>query len=323
MRDRALVARWCSFVHLAEGVLPLEQAIGWSVVAAPFLAWSIRGAQLAEQAEEGTAPSSVMMAGATSLLFAATLLPLPVPVVGATSHICLTPVLALIVGVRHIVWPTFFVLALQAIFFAHGGLTTLGVNTVTLGVLGPATAVAFWTLSKRLGVANKFGLALACGLGDLSVYVADAAVLALGLSDVTAPATTFTAVLLGFAPVQLPLAMLEAIASVGIVQVLANRRPDLLPGSLQTLREAPVAGAAVMVVLLSVGPLGCSYEGIDGTVFGATAETAGRPPTDSLLDLSQGEVGLAMSIIILFGLGFIAGRNWERVFGGGRDAPPR
>ena len=32
--------------------------------------------------------------GVVSLLFAATLLPLPVPVLGATSHICLTPVLA-------------------------------------------------------------------------------------------------------------------------------------------------------------------------------------------------------------------------------------
>ena len=67
----------------------------------------------------------------------------------------------------------------------------------------------------------------------------------------------------------------------------------------------------------------CTYEGIDGTVFGVTAETAGRPPTDSILDLSQGEMGLAMTIIILFGLGFIAGRSWERLLLRGRDALPR
>ena len=308
-------------MHLAEGVLPLGQAMGWTAVAAPVLAWSLGGAR---EARGVGPPPTLLMAGATSLLFAATLLPLPVPVVGATSHICLTPVLALVVGARHIVWPTFFVLVLQAIFFAHGGLTTLGVNTLTLGVLGPLTAVGLWALFRRLGAANKLGLALACGLADLSVYVADAFALSLGLSDVTAPRTTFTAVLLGFAPVQIPLAALEAVASVGIVQLLASRRPDLLPPSLRSLAEVRVVGTTTALVLfLTTGPLGCTYEGIDGTVFGATAESAGRTPTDSLLDLSQGEVGLAMTIIVLFGLGFVAGRAWERLLGGEQHAPRR
>ena len=309
-------------MHLAEGVLPLNQAVAWSALAAPTVYWSLRR----EQRTRRDAPSSsVVMAGATSLLFAGTLLPLPVPVVGATSHICLTPVLGLVVGVRRIVWPTFFVLLLQAVFFAHGGLTTLGVNTLTLGLLGPLTTAGLWALLRRLGVDGALGLALACGVGGLSVYVADAAVLAVALSEMTAPATTFGVVLLGFAPVQIPLAVLEAVASVGIVRLLATRRPDLLPSSLRKLGavSARLASSA-MLLLLTIGLSGCAYEGIDGTVFGATAEGAGRPPGESILDLSQGELGLAMSILILFGLGFVAGRSWERVLaGGGRDAPPR
>ena len=307
-------------MHLAEGVLPLSQAIGWSALAAPTVAWSLRGEQ---RARRDTPSSSFVMAGVTSLLFAGTLLPLPVPIVGATSHICLTPVLALVVGVRRIVWPTFFVLLLQAVFFAHGGLTTLGVNILTLGLLGPLATVGLWALLRRLGADGALGLALACGVGGLSVYVADAVVLAVALSDVTAHATTFGAVLLGFAPVQVPLAVLEAVASVGIVRLLAARRPGLLPDSLRRLRTVPAPAASVMLLLLVTGLPGCGYEGIDGTVFGATAEGAGRPPTESVVDLSQGETGLAMSILILFGMGFIAGRAWERVLGGGRDAPPR
>ena len=307
-------------MHLAEGVLPLGQAIAWSTLAAPTVYWSLRCEQ---RTRRNTPSSSVIMAGATSLLFAGTLLPLPVPVVGATSHICLTPVLGLVVGVRRIVWPTFFVLLLQAVFFAHGGLTTLGVNTLTLGLLGPLTTAGLWALLRRLGVDGALGLALACGVGGLSVYVADAVVLAVALSDMTAPATTFGAVLLGFAPVQIPLAVLEAVASVGIVRLLATRRPDLLPSSLKRLRTVSAPLASAMLLLLATGLSGCAYEGIDGTVFGATAEGAGRPPTESILDLSQGELGLAMSILILFGMGFVAGRGWERVLSGGRDAPPR
>ncbi len=307
-------------MHLAEGVLPLGQAIAWSALAAPTVYSSLRREQ---RTRRNTPSSSVIMAGATSLLFAGTLLPLPVPVVGATSHICLTPVLGLVVGVRRIVWPTFFVLLLQAVFFAHGGLTTLGVNTLTLGLLGPLTTAGLWALLRRLDVDGALGLALACGVGGLSVYVADAAVLAVALSDMTAPATTFGAVLLGFAPVQIPLAVLEAVASVGIVRLLGRRRPDLLPNSLRRLRVVSPPLAPAMLLLLMTGLSGCAYEGIDGTVFGAAAEESGRPFAESILDLSQGELGLAMSILILFGMGFVAGRSWERVLAGGRDAPPR
>ena len=164
---------------------------------------------------------------------------------------------------------------------------------------------------------------VACCAGDLGVYLADAIVLAMALAEVATPTTTFTGVLLGFAPVQVPLAILEAAVSVGIVRLLARRRPDLLPESLRSLRKAPVAGASALFMLLAVGLIGCDYEGIDGSVFGAAAEAVGRAPTDSLVDLSQGELGLAMTIIVLFGLGFTAGRSWERVLGAESGAPPR
>ena len=297
-------------MHLAEGMLPLGQAVGWSVLSVPVLIWSLRGERFAG---DESASSSVVMAGVTSLLFAATLLPLPVPVVGATSHICLTPVFALIVGCRRMVWPTFFVLLLQAVFFAHGGLTTLGVNALTLGFLGPLIAVGCWTLLRQIGANNAFGFALSCALGGLSVYVMDALILALALADAASPMTTFSGVVLGFAPVQIPLSVLEAVVSLGMIRVIAARRPGLLPESLRLLRKVPINISSVSIFILSVVVSGCQYQGIDGTIFGAAAESAGRPPTDSLLDWSQGEVGLAMSVIILFGLGFIAGRSWERL----------
>lgn len=66
-------------MHLAEGTLPLTQAIGWTAAAVPVLIWSIRGEQIERQKNP---QSSVVIAAVTSVLFAATLLPLPVPVVG-------------------------------------------------------------------------------------------------------------------------------------------------------------------------------------------------------------------------------------------------
>ena len=307
-------------MHLSEGILPLQQSLAWSAVTVPALIWSIRGETLARKENPS---SAVLMAGATSVLFAGTLMPLPVPVVGATSHICLTPLLALIVGVRRILWPTFFVLLLHAMFFAHGGITTLGVNTLTLGLIGPLVTVAVWSAVKRVGLNGVAGFAIACCLGGLSVYVTDAVVLAAALADTADPATTFGVVLFGFAPVQVPLSVLEAVVSVYILRALVKRRASLVPPALRELHFPKQGGVVALVALLSIGMSGCTYEGIDGTIFGAEAERAGRPPTDSIVDFSQGEFGLAMTILILFGLGFIAGRSWERISGSEDNALSR
>lgn len=307
-------------MHLSEGILPFDQSLAWSALTVPVLVWSLRGEKIAREEDPS---SSVLMAGATSLLFAGTLMPLPVPVVGATSHICLTPLLALMVGIRRIIWPTFFVLLLHAVFFAHGGVTTLGVNTLTLGLIGPLVTVAVWDLLRRAGVKGAVGFALACGIGGLSVYVTDAVVLAMALADTADPSTTFGVVLFGFAPVQIPLSILEAVVSIYIVQALVSRRPKLVPPALREVRFPKRGGVAALLVLFSIGLSGCAYEGIDGTIFGAEAERAGRIPTDSIVDFSQGEFGLAMTILILFGLGFIAGRSWERISSEESDALSR
>jgi cobalt/nickel transport system permease protein len=317
-------------MHLAEGTLPLGHALAWSLVTLPLLAWSVahersKGAE----AGGGDEPAGqTLVAGATSLLFAATLLPLPVPVAGVTSHICLTPLLGLLIGLRRTIWPTCFVLALQALFFAHGGLTTLGVNTLTLGVIGPATAIALARALRAAGVKPLAVVAIACALADLSVYLADAGVLALGLASAVAPARTLTAVVVGFAPVQIPLAIVEAIACVAIVRVLARRRPDLLPGWLRipvatATTPTPARAPTLLIVLVTlVGASGCSYSGLDATVFAAAAEAGGQPPTASLIDGSTGELGLALTILVLFGFGFVAGRSYERLLERG-DASSR
>jgi cobalt/nickel transport system permease protein len=312
-------------MHLAEGTLPIAHAtVGWALTV-PALAWSLAGVRTGGDAEYATGRGAPrLLPAATSLLFAATLLPLPVPVLGATSHICLTPVLALLLGLRAVVWPTFFVLGLQALFFAHGGLTTLGVNTLSLGMVGPVVAVGCAGLLRLAGAPAAITVGVACGLADLAVYVADAAVLGVALADVAAPVDTFSAVVVGFAPVQVPLAVMEGVISVALVRLLVRRKPALLPlwlaGTTRRLPPSSLTGAVLVLVALLTS--GCGYEGIDGTVFGAVAAGAGQPPTDSVVDWSGGELGLAARLAVPFLFGFVAGRAWERL-GVEEDAPSR
>ena len=297
-------------MHLAEGTLPLAQAALWTAVAVPVVVWGLRGElSRGRQLDE----SRTLFAGAPSLLFAATLLPLPVPVIGATSHICLTPLLGLLLGVRRVAAATFLVLILQAIFFAHGGLTTLGVNTLSLGVVGPLAAIAIARLTHAFGLNYLFSVAIACFIGDLAVYVTDALVLALALSDSVAPLTTFRTVVAAFAPVQVPLAVLEGAIGLALIRMLAMHRPAYLPAWMRASLPVPTA-VPLFLLLPLIGLLaGCGYAPIDDSVFSATAATGGQPPRPGLIDLSDGEVGLAGSIVVLFSCGFIAGRSWERL----------
>lgn len=318
-------------MHLSEGTLPpLHAAVGWAVTL-PLVAWSLAGLRLAATADDdGPELRRALLPAATSLLFAATLLPLPVPVVGATSHLCLTPVLALLLGVRAIVWPTFFVLLLQALFFAHGGLTTLGANTISLGLVGPLAAIGAFRLLRTLKTRPAIALGTACVAGDLAVYLADATFLAVGLADASPPLVTFGAVILGFAPVQVPLAVLEGFLGVTLVRRLGRRRPDAVPEAVRVEPPAPSglrtthALGAVLVGFCGLWCLtltGCEVTGIDDSVFGAIAGKAGRAPTDVMLDLGGGELGLAVSIALPFVFGFLVGRTWERL-GQGHHGDP-
>jgi cobalt/nickel transport system permease protein len=198
-------------MHLSEGILPAAQAALWVAAASPFVAYS--AATLRRRSVAAAPAEKALLSTGTALLFAATLLPIPIPVAGATSHLCVTPLLGLVLTALGCRSARGAVLLLQALFFGHGGLTTLGANTLTLGVAGPFVAAGFWWLLQRCRVPAPLAAGIACGVGQLSVYVADAGILGAALSGEKSFGFWAVRVLAGFAPVQLPLAVLEGVLS--------------------------------------------------------------------------------------------------------------
>jgi len=301
-------------MHLAEGILPLSHAAAWAALAAPAVALGARRLARAWSGGEPGERALVGMAGAAT--FALTLLPIPVPVAGATSHLCATPLLGLLFGPLLPAAPVALLLALQALFFAHGGLTTLGANALTLGVIGPATAWGLARALRRVGAGPRVAAGVACALGQIAVYAADAAILALGLAEQAPPLRTFAVVLAGFAPIQLPLAVLEGALSAAALRALAARRPELVPA---WLRGAGAPGAAAPLPLGLLGLLalsalllpGCAYQGADELVLEGAAAAAGRPAAP--IDL--GELGHGAAIAAMFGAGFLAGMSFQRLRG--------
>lgn len=283
-------------MHLSEGILPISHAALWGAVGVLAV---IAATRHAAPPEGERIPRGM----ASALLFAVTLLPIPVPVAGATSHMCATPLLALLLGWRAVVVPTAVVLLLQALFFAHGGITTLGANVVTLGVVGPLVAVAVNRMLRR--APDWAAIGVACALGDAAVYVTDAAVLGLALPG--AFGHTFVRVLAGFAPVQLPLAVFEGVASMFLVRALARRRPELVRLAL------PVVLA---LLLVPASARAADWVGLDEGVMGRIAAEAGQS-SGPFIEL-PGDLSLTATLGAGLLCGFVLGRAWTRLGSPGR-----
>lgn len=319
-------------MHLAEGLLPLDHAAIWAGVVAPFV---VAGAVRLRSVLAGPPSSERAILGmAGALVFAVTVFPVPVPGVGATSHMCATPVIALLLGPRLLVVPTAICLLLQAVFLAHGGLTTLGANTLTLGVVGPWVA---WGLARALrafAVRPIVAAGVACLAADAAVYVLDASILGLALAGERPWSHWFRVTLTALAPIQGPLAVLEGLLSAWLVAALARRRADLVPDWLRGARRnaRAVAGAAVAAVVLALPAtarandgaeeppaVGSDWVGADEGVFEKAAAEAGRTAAGPVIDVERGDLGLFVFSLAAGVAGFVVGRGWERLARGGGD----
>jgi cobalt/nickel transport system permease protein len=212
-------------MHLADGVLPAASCVLWSVLAFGFVAWALRRFDRA-RLQDPQLGALVAMVGAA--VFAISCMPVPVPLVGTCSHPCGTGLAAILVGPLLTVLLTTVALLLQALFLAHGGLTTLGADIVSMGLAGGLTGYLVFRGLSRLGF-SMFAAAFVAGvLADWATYATTALELALGLSGKTPFGTLFSSVLVAFAPTQLPLGLLEGVLTAGALRWVHRRRPALL-----------------------------------------------------------------------------------------------
>ena len=120
-------------VHISDGVLPLEVLAAGFVLCGALLLLTLRDVK----AEEIPRISLI-----TAALFVASLVHFPV---GPTSvHLVMNGLAGIILGKRAFV-SVLVALTLQAIFFQHGGISVIGVNSLNMGV----PALLAWMIFER------------------------------------------------------------------------------------------------------------------------------------------------------------------------------
>ncbi len=207
-------------MHIMEGYLPMTHAVAWSVAAAPFVVHSARQLQRAMDADP-SAKMRLAAGGAFTLLLTSLKIP---SVAGSSSHPTGTGLGAVLTGPASMPVLAGFVLSFQAILLAHGGLTTLGANLVSLGIVGPWAAWGTWRAARRAGIPAGLAIGVASAIADLVTYATTSLQLALAfpqeVGGVPAAFVKFAAV---FAATQLPLAVVEGVFAALVWRALGEQ----------------------------------------------------------------------------------------------------
>jgi cobalt/nickel transport system permease protein len=198
-------------MHISEGVLSGTVLVSGAALAAAGTAIGLKKLDYDQIARSG------MLSG---VFFVASLIHVPL---GPTSvHLIMNGIVGLLLG-----WAAFPVilvaLALQAVFFQFGGITTLGVNTLIMALPAVVGYYLFSPLLRRGPAAAMTG-AFACGF--MAVLVGGIIVgLALMFTE-----EKFFEVAAAVLAAHLPVMIIEGIVTALCVAFLKKVQPSILPG---------------------------------------------------------------------------------------------
>lgn len=212
-------------MHIMEGFLPTPWWQIWFAVSIPVILYGIH--KLNRLVKEKREILS-LLAVAGAFIFVLSSLKLP-SVTGSCSHPTGTGIAAIMFGPAITAVLSTIVLIYQALFLAHGGLTTLGANVFSMGIVGPVVAYLIYKAGMKANLNFYLVVFLATAFGDWATYVTTSVELALAFpaasGGVLASFTKFAAI---FAVTQVPLAIMEGAVSALLFKYVVNVKSDIL-----------------------------------------------------------------------------------------------
>jgi cobalt/nickel transport system permease protein len=222
-------------MHIMEGFLPHPWWEIWTIVAIPVIIYGVYRLSKIAKAHPEVKP---LLALIGAFIFVISALKLP-SVTGSSSHPTGSGFAAIIFGPAVASVLSVIVLLFQALLLAHGGLTTLGANVFSMGIIGPAIGFAIWRIGRKIRLPNSVVVFVAVALSDLGTYVVTSAQLALAFPTAAGVFDSFLTFGTIYAITQIPLAIAEGILAVLLFDFLVKYKGNLL-SSLKVIK-IPVA----------------------------------------------------------------------------------
>lgn len=216
-------------MHIMEGFLPTPWWQIWFAVSIPVILFGIHKLNRLVNEKREILP---LLAVAGAFIFVLSSLKLP-SINGSCSHPTGTGIAAIMFGPAISAVLGIIVLIYQALFLAHGGLTTLGANVFSMGIVGPVVAYLIYRAGMKANLNFYVVVFLATAFGDWATYVTTSVQLALAYpaGDVLTLAgfmSSFGKFAAIFAVTQVPLAIMEGAVSALLFKYVVNVKSDIL-----------------------------------------------------------------------------------------------
>jgi cobalt/nickel transport system permease protein len=208
-----------------EGFLSWQWCLVWWIIALPCLILGVHQLKKILAADREALPLLGVTGG---FIFILSSLKLP-SVTGSSSHPTGTGLSTVSFGPWITAVVCAIVLLFQSLFLAHGGLSVLGANIVSMGVVGPVVGYTIYRILRDTPVNIYLTVFLATALADLFTYLTTSFQLALAYPAETGGFVSSFVLFLGiFALTQLPLAIVEGIVLALVFKYIVALKPDIL-----------------------------------------------------------------------------------------------
>ncbi len=207
-------------MHIMEGFLDPIWCVVWFIIAIPFV---VLGAKKIIELIRAHPEHKMTVALSGAFIFLLSSLKIP-SVTGSSSHPTGTGFSAVLYGVTVTAFLATIVLIFQALLLAHGGLTTLGANIVSMGIAGPLVGLLIWRVLIKAKVSIPISLGIAALFADLFTYVVTAIQMTLNHGQ---SVDAFVAFMTNYAATQIPLAIVEAVLFLMFGLYLINNKPEI------------------------------------------------------------------------------------------------
>src|SRR5574344_1040507 len=208
-------------MHIMEGFLDPIWCVVWFILAIPFV---VLGAKKIIELMRDHPEHKMTIALSGAFIFLLSSLKLP-SVTGSSSHPTGTGFSAVLYGVSVTSFLSTIVLIFQALLLAHGGLTTLGANIFSMGVIGPFVGALIWVLLRKAKASIPVSMFFAALFADLITYVVTSIQMTLNHGQ---SIDAFVSFMTNYAATQLPLALMEGILFFMFATYLVRNKPEIL-----------------------------------------------------------------------------------------------
>lgn len=219
-------------MHIPDGFIDAPTSIAFGVVAAAGIGYCLKKGSA--ELDERAAP----LAGLTAaFVFAGQMINFPVAA-GTSGHLLGGVLAAVLVGPWIGATCIAVVLLLQALFFADGGLTALGLSTVNMSFVGAIGGYLVYRVVLRVMPKRSASVPVAAAIAaGLSVPLAAASFVLQFAIGGTVDDLSLTAVLSAMVGVHVLIGIGEAVITFLTVGLVMSSRPDLVYGARKLLRR--------------------------------------------------------------------------------------